>query len=140
MRSKEDGFAPSDAVTPKSRSVADAIASSALTSVKIVGFIAFFSVITALLEKSIENSFLLCIISSFLEIGSAVNRITGSALPLVTKLLLCAFAVSFAGISVHFQTHSVFSIFPIGRLKYVGIKLLHGILTALIVFLLLPLF
>ena len=139
MRSKDDRFAPSATVAPKGRSIADAIANSALASVKIIGFIAFFSVISALLLKSIENEVLLCILSSFLEIGSAVNKIAGSMLPFVMKLLLCAFAISFSGISVHFQTYSVFSAFPIGRLKYIGFKLLHGVLSVAITFLLLPL-
>ncbi len=140
IRSKDDRVAPSEIAVPKSRSVADAIASSALAAVKIIGFIAFFSVISTLLGKCVKNGVLLCIMSSFLEIGGAVSRIADSAFPMLIKLLLCAFAISFSGISVHLQTHSVFSVFPIGRLKYFGFKLLHGILSVAITSLLLPLF
>ena len=99
----------------------------------ICGYILFFSAVIAVILPYIKNSFAANFIASVLEIGSAsaFSATYGGkyAIP------FCAFAASFAGISVFFQTLDCIEDTDLNIRAYLPTKLLCGIaafLSALI--------
>lgn len=122
------------------RSLAEAISNSAVAALKVVGFISFFSTISILVSDFLKNELLLCIISSFLEVGFATFTVANTGFSLVLKLALLSFSISFAGLSVHLQARAFFEEFPVRFYIYLFGKLCHGVLSALLTLLLFPLF
>ena len=122
------------------RSFSDAVSNSAFAALKVVGFITFFSTVSAFISDLLKNGLLLCVICSFLEVGSASYSIAGAEIGLLLKLLLLSFSVSFAGLSVHLQAKAFFKKLPVRFYIYLLGKLCHGILSTLLTLLLFVLF
>lgn len=74
------------------------------------------------------------IILGLLEMSGGCNLLAQTNLPIITKTLLCAFIVSFGGISVFMQAMSFVEFQKPAR--YLFIKLLHGTFAALITYIL----
>lgn len=70
------------------------------------------------------------------EITSGIGNAAASGLPPVCY----AFALAFGGLCVHLQTFSFFKAFPVPKLRFIAVKTLHGLLSALTFFLLQPFF
>ena len=113
-------------------SLVDSIKNATLACVAICGFISFFGIITALLEEFIKNDVISACLSSFFEIGNATRLISGLPLSKVLKLPLISFAISFSGLSVHFQTKSLLSGTDISMNRYYIMKLLSGLIAYLL--------
>lgn len=114
-------------------SLTDSVRNASYNTLNICGFITLFSVILGLLRIFIKNDLLFLFISPLLEIGNASKLI--STYPHITaevSLSLTAFAVTFSGFSVHFQSKSILNKSGISMKKYYIQKLLSGILAALI--------
>lgn len=121
-------------------SFTNSIKSATKATLNICGFICFFSVIIDLLCKIIKSELALAVISSFLEVGNASRFITELNLSYTIKLPLLAFAISFSGISVLFQSKSILSDTDISMKIYYVMKLFSGILSASLTFLSISLF
>lgn len=86
-----------------------AISDSAGGMLCVCAFVVFFSAFLGALEASL--SFLAlsdtadCLLFSFFELTSGLSRISSSSLPLAFPL--CALAVGWSGVSVHFQTMAI---------------------------------
>lgn len=74
------------------------------------------------------------IILGILEMSGGCNMLAQTNLPIITKTLLCAFIVSFGGISVFIQAMSFVRFQKPAR--YIFIKLLHGAFAVLITYML----
>ena len=108
------------------------IKSAGYSCITVSSFIIFFCAIIGLIKSTVKNPFILALISSFFEVGSACSIIgTSNAIPLSMALMMISFSLSFSGISVFMQ---VFSILPkdISKKKYLYKKLLQGVISALL--------
>ena len=103
--------------------------------VNICGFITFFSVVITLFRIFIKNDLALALISSFLEVGNASRLITSLKLEYSLLFPLLSFAISFSGLSVHFQSKSLLSDTDISFNKYYIMKFISAVISAFISFL-----
>lgn len=83
-----------------------AIVRASEKTVRIAGFVCFFSVLSSLLSLFLPDGLPLALASSILEVGCGAARASRLAAPF-PALPLVAFSVCFSGLSVHFQTLSV---------------------------------
>lgn len=70
------------------------------------------------------------------EITSGIGDAAKAGLPPVSY----AFGLAFGGLCVHLQTFSFFREFPVSKLYFIGAKVVHGLLSALVFILLQPFF
>ena len=81
-----------------------------------------------------ENHLYLSLIS-FLEVGSATSILSKTKLLSSNiSLTLSSFAVGFSGMSVHLQAISFIKDTDLGLKRYFVMKLLQGVISALIVY------
>lgn len=132
----------------------DCIESSMQTLIRVGGIIVFYYIISEaltvihiidLLNTILSPSLLVLqldsidpLFSGLLEFTQGVTKLTTTAAPLHIKLTLTAFIVSFTGLSVHTQTFMFSKGLHISYLKYVGMRVLHGLVSAFILFISFP--
>lgn len=110
---------------------ADPVASTvraAETSVRIAGFICFFSVLSSLLSLFLSPGLPLALMSSVLEVGCGASLAAGLSFPF-PAIPLVALAVCFSGCSVHFQTFSALDGTGMKTERYWKGKILSGVLA-----------
>lgn len=153
MRSKApaDGSLPrGGAIEPFSAAFPNAVSAAVRSTVIICGYVVFFSVVTGLLNAlgifSAASGFLAvktglglsqarALLTGFLELGSGVGAMLGLP-PNAANLAICAFILSWGGLSVQFQTRAVLECTPLGKAPLLFSKLLHGVLAAALAYLL----
>ena len=127
--------AKSSVISRQKFNLVNSIQKAGMTSVVVSSYIIFFSGVIGICSSLIKNEIFLAITSSFLEVGSATMCIKNCAhtCPEIMPILL-AFALGFSGLSVHLQA---FSFFPEGasKIKYLFMKLIQGMISAIFVFL-----
>lgn len=74
-----------------------------------------------------------------IEITNGCNIIASSSLGPVLKLCFCSFFIGFSGIAITFQVYSFIHKYHVSMKKYVGIKVLQGIISSFITLLLIQL-
>lgn len=153
MRSK----APADARLPRGSEVErfstafpNAVSAAVRSTVIICGYVVFFSVVTGLLDAlgvfSAASGLLAvktglglsqtrALLIGFLELGSGVGAMLGLP-PSADNLAICAFILSWGGLSVQFQTRAVLDGTPLTKAPLLLSKLLHGLLAAALTYLL----
>ena len=135
---------------PFSSILIDCIESSIQTLIRVGGIIVFFYIVSETLNiislTQLLNKLLLPFIESFgissleplvagiLEFTQGVAKLSQTTTPLLTKLILSAFIISFAGLSVHTQSFMFTKNLNISYLKYILMRLLHGMTSAMIIF------
>ncbi len=121
--------------------------------VTVCGFVVFFSVLVGLLDAhgtlsalsgtisarlGTELHFSRSLLTGLLEIGTGTSSMYGLRTE-PENLALCSFLIGWGGISVHAQASAVISEGGLSPARHTLGKLLHGVLSALITFLLYPL-
>lgn len=96
-------------------------------SLFILGVISFFFMLTALFNNPISNM--------LFEISQSINYINLNFNDLKLKTALLGFILSFGCFSVHLQTYGTIADLNISYLKYLKARLLHALLTFIIIFL-----
>ncbi len=114
--------------------------SCTLQMLSICGYVAFFSVIGALLSPLAGSLPLRAILYSLLEIGTATSFLASALSSSRLLFPLLAFAVCFSGLSVYLQSLDFLSKTDLSPSLYLPSKLLHGALAFFLSFLLLPFF
>lgn len=120
----------------QSFNLVSSVKNAGLSSITVSSYIIFFSAITSLFRSICKIDGINIIFSCVSEISSACLLLKGiSPNPTPTSLALTAFALGFSGFSVHMQA---FSFMPkeISRRKYLSTRLLIGITSGLISFIL----
>ena len=125
--------------TPKiSESLTQAVSSSALGMLNVCAFVIFFCAFLGVLEGVLQPLCLSHTSMSFIftvfELTTGLARITSYASGLT--LPMCALAVGWSGLSVHFQTLSVCSSQPLGAKPLLAIHALRALLCFLLALLL----
>ena len=115
----------------------EAVTSSALSMLYICAFMVFFSAFTGTLEHLLSGWELpdavraLCF--GFFELTGGVSRAAQCAAPV--SEYLCALAVGWSGLSVHFQMMSLCGSDTVSFRSYFPAKLVHGLLNMLLLWL-----
>ena len=118
----------------QSFNLVDSIKNAATTSISVASYIIFFSGLISVVNSAVPSEALRSVISSFLEVSNATKLIVlCSDFDLPMKLGLIGFSLGFSGLSVHMQAMSFFGGAPFPR-KYFRMKLLQGVLSALLSF------
>lgn len=130
------------------RSILEMLTASILSSLKTLGviccYIIIFTYITDLLEmagtfNALKTQHGSGFIKGLLEMTIGINEISLSQdLGLRLKCTMASFLVSFGGLSILAQSMSVLGGLWISPLKYLKIKFFHGILAAMLAYLIAP--
>lgn len=113
------------------------ISSAGITSVAVASYIIFFSSLIGLTKAITGSDVISALASLFLEVSSACSSISSiNGFTESLRLCLVAFAIGFSGLSVHLQYYSMLPK-DISKSRFLSKKLLQGILSALILFILL---
>lgn len=122
------------------------------TCLSIGSFVVIFSVIISITKSSatyytalnqlctlipINSSMINGTFLGFIEITNGCNILALSNLSLTIKTVLCSFLIGFSGLSITAQVYSFVYPYRISMKKYISLKLIQGIIGALLTFLLL---
>lgn len=94
----------------------------------IFGIIAFFFMITAIINFPLTNA--------LLELSQGLSYINSLNLPLKLQTALNGFLLSFGGFSVHLQTYGILSSMNIKYYNYIKARVIHALLTFILIFIL----
>lgn len=114
-------------------SLVSSVKDAGFSSLAIASYIIFFSGVIGLTSTLIQNGQIVAILSTLFEVGNSTSLVVKSGLfSLVFSISLTAFALGFSGLSVHLQA---FSFMPreISKKRYLLMKLLVGILSAILI-------
>lgn len=114
-------------------SLVSSVKNAGFSSLAIASYIIFFSGVIGLASALIQNRQIVAILSTLFEVGNSTSLVVKSGLfSLVFSISLTAFALGFSGLSVHLQA---FSFMPreISKKRYLFVKLLVGILSAILI-------
>ncbi len=107
----------------------------------ILGFIVIFNLISSsfvtLLNKSNFNKNVTIIISSIFEMTNGISQVSLLDITLKQKLVISSFLTSFSGFCIIFQIYSYFYKFDYKLSKLIEYKLLNGIISSIIAYILL---
>ena len=132
---KNDYVAPKTIMTAPERSMGEIFSVSLSNAVSniltVCGAVLFFGVISHLIIDLLPSAGVVSAISAALmEFVTGVVRVSGLDLPLTQRLVITAFVVGFAGLSVHLQVMAATHRYGLSLLPYILGKLLHGIISA----------
>ena len=119
-------------------SLPDIMRHAVLQMLSICGYVAFFSVLAALLSPVFPHSILRAMLYSTLEIGSAAAFITTTFKDVQLVFSTLAFAVCFSGLSVYLQSLDCLRKTGISSRYYLPVKVLSGTLAFFLAFFLAP--
>ncbi len=131
---ESDALKPLKHIAPAlSDTLTESVTQGGLTMLKICSFAVFFAVIgdaACRVSMYAAGEYAAALCAAFFELTLAGQRLC--AYPDATSAAICAFAVGFAGLSVHMQTASVLSGSGICMNHYFKRKLAQGFLSALL--------
>ena len=111
-------------IAKNKKGIAEIIQGASLQTLYICGYILFFSAISAALLPCLKSDTLAVFMVSLLEIGNASALAAG--IPATMSVAFCAFATSFSGLSVYFQTLDVIQDTDLKTTLYLPVKMLSG--------------
>ena len=121
-----------------SAALTSALSESALNMLRVCSCVLFFSVPVGIVGEIFEAArmpqIFTSVFSSLLEMSGGVSS-TVALKPPIVAAMVCAFAISWSGLSVHLQVLSVASRSGVSFLPYFISKLFQGLLSPLIVYL-----
>ena len=98
------------------------------TSIFILGTIITFNIISTSVNSKI--------LSSILEFSSGINYIVNLDISNKLKAILCGSLLSFGGLCIHMQVYGILNKINIKYIPYLLSRILHSIITGLIIYLL----
>lgn len=137
------------------QSIKDAIGNGVNTILSICGFIVIFSVIISIIKNSdyiiylfnfvetlfhVDKGTLFSIFLGSIEMTNGCNLISHLNISLPVKLGIISFLCSFSGLSVIAQISSFMKDFNVSYFKYIYLKIIQGIFSFIITYLLMKIF
>lgn len=108
------------------------------TLLLLLGIITFFIIIGTLIKKVIPiNNISYALISGLLEMTGGIKNISELNIPLNIKATIITFFISFGGLSIHMQVMSILSDRHIKYFPYFISRLLHGLISSSIIYIIL---
>ncbi len=133
-RPERENSPPSEAIPSVASALSGAVSGSALALIPICAFIVFFSTVVESLSYLCRGLSLPETVSALLfgifELTSGAARAADA--PANVAPYLCAFAVGWGGLSVHFQMLHLVGDVPFSKKTYFGIKLAQAFLNVLL--------
>jgi len=138
---KNEHIAPKTVMTQPERGLGEifsiVLQNSISSILSVCGTIIFFSIIAKLFINLFSTDGPYApIIMGVIEFTTGAVGIAGGDFSLIHKLMLSAFIVGFAGLSVHFQVMGIVARYNLSLKPYIIGKFLHAVLSAVYVFLL----
>lgn len=136
---KNDYLAPQTKITVKENSpgagFGEVLENSLRSILNICGAVMFFSVVSRLFLDfvSIKEQYM-ALIYGICEFASGTARVSVLDIDFLSKMVLSSFIVGFAGISVHIQVLAVVSKYSLSMKPYILGKLLHGVMSAFLMY------
>lgn len=132
---KNDYLAPQTKITVRENSpvagFGDVLENSLKSILSVCGAVIFFSVVSRLcLDFVYLREQYMSLIYGICEFASGAFRVSALDTDFVSKMVLSSFIVGFAGISVHIQVLAVVSRHSLSMKPYILGKLLHGVISA----------
>lgn len=106
----------------------------------ILGIIIVFLIVSNILSLFVINNELLIFIKGILEMTQGVKMASGSSFNYLFKPSLITFFLAFGGLSVHLQVASIISNTKIKYKNFLVSRIIHSILSSILVFILIYLF
>lgn len=114
------------------------IFSTIKTLLLIYGIITFFMLTTAIIKENIHiNVNISAFLSGLLEMTQGIKFISLLDMNLILKSSLITFLLSFGGISIHMQVISILSDYKIKYSHYLVSRIIHGLISASLIYLIL---
>ena len=155
---RSGGFPPEEraqiAAVSLSQALPEAVRSAVRAVLTVSGFVVTFSVVTGVLDASgllpalvgtsaarlgLELHFTRALCTGVLELGTGIGAMQGLT-PTPANLALAAFLIGWGGVSVHCQTAAVIAGTDIKSARHTAGRLLHGVISALCMWVLANLF
>lgn len=115
----------------------ESVKNAAANTLTVCGFVVLFSVICGILSSIVKNNTAFYLSLPFIEVTNAAAHLANNnILPYFISLILTSFAISFSGLSVHFQASAFLRGTDIKMKKYCFMKLMQGIFSAIFTFIL----
>ena len=117
-----------------SRSLPEIIREASFTTLAVVGFVVFFTIVSSILDIILISPPLRLLSLLTLEVtggATGIAMLSGASLPL--RLALCAFALGFGGVCVGMQSEIYLRRASLPVLSYYERKLVQGLLSAILV-------
>lgn len=132
---RKDYVAPKTIMTSPERSVGEIFSISLSNGVSnmltVCGAVLFFGVVSQLVISYLPSEGVLSsVAAALMEFVTGTLRVSGLDLPLAQKLIITAFVVGFAGLSVHLQVMAATHRYGLSLLPYIFGKFIHGIIAA----------
>jgi len=126
----------------KSLSFIACLTNSIFNTVKILfllfGIITFFMLITSIIRENIKiNPLFNSLLCSLLEMTGGLKSLAELNISINLKATLMTFLISFGGFSIHMQVFSILSDYKIKYLPYLITRIMHGLISASLVYLIL---
>ena len=115
-------------ISPSGKGLGDIFRDSTFSVLGVCGCVLFFSVLLEILEWLLPFPYAAPILGALLEVGSACALLAGT--PEAFALPLTAFAITFGGLSVAVQSAPYRKRIGLSPLRYLGSKLVQGMLAA----------
>lgn len=96
----------------------------------ILGNLIIFSILINLIKKYLNNSFLILIISSLVEVTNALDLVSNLKMNFIFKLFISSFSINFSGLSILFQSISILGDYKLDIKKILIIKLIFSLLSS----------
>ena len=133
---QNDYTAPKTTMTSPERSLGEVFSISLQNAISTIltvcGAVIFFSIISRLLLDLIPISGMLSSLAAgFCEFVTGTTMVSSLDINIAKKLVLTAFIIGFAGLSVHVQVMAVIAKYHLSMLPYIIGKLLHGVIAAI---------
>ena len=108
------------------------------TLINVFGIVIFFALFTQTINLYLNlNPFSNILLNGLLEITNGLKLLSFSSSSLIKKAVLATFFISFGGFSIHMQIMSILSKYHLNYFLYLIARILHAIISSLIIFLLL---
>ena len=146
---RSGGFEPEPrgqiAAVSLAQALPEAVRSAVCAVLTVSGFVVTFSVVTGMLDASgllpalvgtlsarlgLELHFARALCTGVLELGTGIGAMQGLT-PTPANLALAAFLIGWGGVSVHCQTAAVLAGTDIKSARHTAGRLLHGVISAL---------
>lgn len=126
---------PINDVTPLGIVLKNSIQKSIDTLLMILGTIAFFVMLNSIISELPLPNILKFLSNCFLEMTNGIYYVSSLSLSLHLKSILVCMILSFGGLSVHFQIISIIGNTKIKYQPYLVARIIHALLSGLLVFL-----
>lgn len=118
----------------------ETIISTASTLLLILGVITFCLIITGIIDSIFNINNNIKFLYGLIEITQGLKYLSLSNINLISKTIISCFLISFGGICIHMQVFSILDNKKIRYYPYFLSRLLHGIISSLICFLIITIY